>query len=55
MSLPFLRRYHEITIKLLDANRNLRYKTRTLMDYIHRPGFSIDHDVSETEGVSETS
>jgi hypothetical protein len=31
------------------------YKTRMLMDYIHRPVSSIDHDVSETGSVSETS
>jgi hypothetical protein len=31
------------------------YKTRILMDYIHRPVSSIDHDVSETDSVSETS
>jgi hypothetical protein len=25
------------------------YKTRMLMDYIQRPVFSIDHDVSESD------
>jgi hypothetical protein len=28
------------------------YKTRMLMDYSHRPVFSIDHDVSEIGSVS---
>jgi hypothetical protein len=28
------------------------YKTRMLMDYIHRPVFSTDHDVLETGSVS---
>jgi hypothetical protein len=28
------------------------YKTDLLMDYSHRPVFSIDHDVSETDSVS---
>jgi hypothetical protein len=31
------------------------YKTRMLMDYIHRPVSSIDRDISETGSVSETS
>jgi hypothetical protein len=30
----------------------MMYKTRMLMDYIHRLVFSIDHDVSETGPVS---
>jgi hypothetical protein len=28
------------------------YKNRMLMDYIHRPVSSIDHDVSETGSVT---
>jgi hypothetical protein len=28
------------------------YKTRMLMDYIHRPVSSTDHDVSETGSLS---
>jgi hypothetical protein len=27
------------------------YETRMFMDYIHRPIFSIDHDVSETASL----
>jgi hypothetical protein len=37
------------------SNLYVEYKPRMLMDYIHRPVSSIDHDVSETELVSETS
>jgi hypothetical protein len=37
---------------ILVPKHTLAYKTRMLMDYIHRPVISIDHDVSETGSVS---
>jgi hypothetical protein len=39
-------------LKSYTLHEGLEYKTRMLMDYIHRPVSSIEYDVSETGSAS---